>query len=274
LASQIFRKLIEVEIRLGFLSIPSKGVELMPSKNEKIKVNVNGKDILLSYNPEHRRIFGLTSWYRKQNAKPGDLVILTKKNDLYLIVLKNQEISGPKEEQEEAEKLVDLSGLSTQAKGDIVEERIKELLLLHGQGLLSAYRPVTDTEGIDLIVVKNGQFHPIFLQIKGRYNLHQDRSLIISVKTKTFSPHSNFFVVGAFFNPKTLEIDENILLIPSKELVKNAITVNSKKNGEWYRIVSSINNEYTGKWSKFVIKKKELSSKLFEKFHEIEEHLK
>ena len=114
----------------------------------------------------------------------------------------------------------------------------------------------------------------IFLQIKGRYNLHNDRSLILSVKTKTFSPHSNFFVVGAFFNPKTLEIDENILLIPSKDLVNTAITVNSKKNGEWYRVVSSINKDYTGKWSDYIIKKTELSSKLLEKFQEIEEHLK
>ena len=272
--NQIIRKLIEVEIRLGFLTIPSKSIELMPSENTQIKVILDGKEGKLSYNPNYRRIFGLTSWFRKNDAEPGDLVIITKKEGVYIVLLKKQDTTNFEKVQEEAEKLVDLSGLSSQAKGNIVEDRIKELLLLHGQGLLSAYTPVTDTEGIDLIVVKNGQFHPIFLQIKGRYNLHQDRSLILSIKVKTFSPHSNYFLVGAFFNPKTLEIEENLLLIPSQDLVKNAIVVRSKKRGEWYRVVSSLDLNSKGKWSDYIVKKIDLASKLLEKFEEIDKYVK
>jgi len=273
MANQIIRKLIEVEIRLGFLSIPSKSLELMPSEKSQIKVSLDGVDTQLSYNSEYRRIFGLTGWFRKHKAEAGDLIIVTKQENKYVVILKKSQLTNSEKEQEEAEKLVDLSGLSSQAKGDIVEDRVKELLLLHGQGLLSVYKPVTDTEGIDLIVVKNGQFHPIFLQVKSRYNLHQNRSLVLSVKVKTFSPHSNFYLVGAFFNPKTLEIDENILLIPSKDLVGNAIKVNSKA-GEWYRVVSSINSNSDAKWSRYIIKKTELASKLLEKFEEIGEYVK
>lgn len=272
--NQIIRKLIEVEIRLGFLTIPSKSIELMPSENTQIKVILDRKEGKLSYNPNYRRIFGLTSWFRKNNAEPGDLVIITKKEEAYIVLLKKQDTTNFEKVQEEAEKLVDLSGLSPQAKGNIVEDRIKELLLLHGQGLLSAYTPVTDTEGIDLIVVKNGQFHPIFLQIKGRYNLHQDRSLILNIKVKTFSPHSNYFLVGAFFNPKTLEIEENLLLIPSQDLVKNAIVIRSKKRGEWYRVSSSLDLNSKGKWSNYIVKKTDLASKLLEKFEEIDKYVK
>jgi hypothetical protein len=268
--NKFIRQLIKIEIKLGFLSIPSYGVELMPGKNIKIDVIIDGKKRNLSYNSKYRRIFGLTGWYKKNKALQGDEITLSKKsNNKYELSFKKKSEGTEKE----SEKLLDLSGLSTQAKGDIVEDRIKELLLLHGQGLLSVYRPVTDTEGIDFIIVRSGQFHPIFLQVKGRYNLHKNRSLILSVKTKTFTSHDNFFVIGAFFNPKTLEIDEKILLIPSKNLEEIAIKVNSKK-GEWYRIVSSIHDNYSGKWSKYLIKKDELATKLIERFEEINRYIK
>lgn len=269
------RKLIEVEIKLGFLSIPSHGIKFMPNKKTTIIVILDGKKRSLSYNPKHRRIFGLTKWYRKHNAKPKDEVTLVKHSEnKYELYFKSRDIVTEKQKEEEAEELIDLSGLSSKAKGDIVEDRIKELLLLHGQGLLNIYKPVIDIEGVDLIVVKSGQFHPIFLQIKGRYNLHKDRSLILSVRVKTFNPHLNYYVIGVFFDPKTLEINENILLIPSKDLVKNAITVKSKKRGEWYRIVSGLTENYAGKWAKYLINKNELATRLIEKFEEINKYYK
>ena len=94
MANQIFRKLIEVEIRLGFLSIPTKSIELMPSENTKIEVLLNDHEEKLSYNPDHRRIFGLTSWLREHNAEVGDLVIVTKKDNKYIFTIKKQETNN------------------------------------------------------------------------------------------------------------------------------------------------------------------------------------
>lgn len=268
----IIRQLIPIEIKLGFINIPSYGVALMPDEKTRIKVKLAGKEKDLQYNAKLRRIFGLTSWYREQGAQPKDEVEIHKLAENHYefkLKRKSEELSKT----EEREDLVDLSGLTSQAKGDIVEDRVKELILLHGQGLLSVYKPVTDTEGIDLIVVRNGQFHPLFLQVKGRYNLHQGRSLILSVKERTFTPHLSFFVIGVFFNPEKLELDENILLIPSTDLAKKASTAKAK-NGDWYRIVSSISEEYTGKWSNYLIKKDELATKLIEKFEEMHQYIK
>jgi hypothetical protein len=272
--NKFIRQLIEVEIRLGFISIPSHGLDLMPDKTSKIKAEVDGEKRQLSYNSDHRRIFGLTAWYKKNKAKPKDLIEISKKGEVYHIKFVKEENLKPKTQEKEEETITDITGLTSQAKGDIVEDRIKELLTIHGNGILSVYKPVTDTEGIDLIVVKNGNYHPIFIQVKGRFNLHQDRSLIISVKCKTFTPHQNFYVVGAFFNPKTLEIDDNMFLIPSQDLVDLAITVNSKKNGEWYRVVASLTDNYKGKWDKYLIKKTDLSSHLIKHFQETERFYK
>ena len=271
--NKIIRQLIEVEIRLGFLSIPARGIQFMPSKNGKIDVLINGHKTQLSYNSDHRRVFGLTKWYKQNKAKPKDEIeLIQNTNENYELKFIGKE--KQKSESEEAVKLVDLSGLSSQAKGNIVEDRVKESLLLYGQGLLSVYKPVTDTEGIDLIVVRNGRFNPIFLQVKGRFNLDNDRSLILRIKVKTFTPHSNYFVVGAFFNPKTLEIDKNILLIPSKDIVENATKVKSKGDVEWYNVATSIADQKSAKWTKYLIRKDELASKLLEKFEEISKYIK
>ena len=264
MGNKFIRQLIEVEIRLGFLYVPSKGIELMPDSTSKIKVVVDGEKRRLQYNSNHRRIFGLTDWYKKIKVKPKDLVEVNKKQDSYEINFVKEEKVNKPETQEKEEKLADLAGVSAQAKGNIIEDRIKELLIIHSDGVLSVYRPVTDTEGIDFIVVQNGKYHPIFIQVKGRFTLHQGKYLILTIKSKTFKYNRRFYVVGAFFNKETLEIGGNIFLIPSEKLKLN------KEKG-YYRVSASIYNS-KGKWGGYMIKKSELASKLLEHFDKIDKY--
>jgi len=273
MTEQIIRKLIEVEIRLGFLTVPTKNKQLFPNNKEKIESMLNGDRKSLLYNPEHRRIFGLTSWFKENKADVGDLVVITIKEGCYIFILKKQEIKEENKQEEEAKESINLSGLSSQAKGDIVEDRIKELIILHGLGSLNVYKPVIDIDGVDLIVAKKGHFHPLFIQSKGRYNLHKDKQIILRVRVNTFTPHENYYVVGAFFNPSTLELDEYILLIPSKEIKENAVVVKSN-NGELYSIVSSLKKDSNTKWSKFLVKKSDLAKVLIEKFEEMNKYIK
>lgn len=46
--------------------------------------------------------------------------------------------------------------VSTKQKGDITEARIAELITLYGDTTLSCYKPISDDEGIDLIVKEKG----------------------------------------------------------------------------------------------------------------------
>jgi len=273
------RKLIEVEIRLGFLSIPSKGTELMPEEKTKVDVLLDDEEraLSLSYNPDHKRIFGLTSWYKKHKAKPKDEVILRMIKETpptYKLSFKKAEPAEDLRAQEkEAKELIDLSGLSSTSKGDIVEDRIKELILLYGQGLLSVYKPVSDTEGIDLIIVKSGIFQPIFIQVKSRFNLQKNRAIIADISLKTFNPHHSYYVVIAYFNPSTLEINDYILLIPTEKVRENAVIVNAKY-GQRYRVTTQLNPESKSKWAKYIIRKSELADKLLGKFEEMARYIK
>lgn len=263
----IVRKLIGVEIRLGFLYIPSRGVQTFPLHGQKVSVTIDGQSRQLTYNAEHRRIFGLTSWYKSNKASVGDEVMLqvTGRNT-YSLQFLVKSVPARAAPEKAAQKLIDLSGLSSQAKGDIVEDRVKELLVLYGQGLLHVFKPVTDTEGVDLIVTKAGEFHPIFLQVKSRYTLNQGRSMVITVNAKTFKPHQAYYVVAAYFDPAALEIREDIFLIPSEVFKQEAVPVTKYDR---LQIVAPLGRESRSKWTKYLVAKSELANRLIEHFEAI-----
>lgn len=270
ISNKILRKLIEVEIRLGFIYIQSQNLGLMPDSNTKIEANLDGKNKKLTYNSIHRRIFGLTDWYKKYNLKPGQEIVIIKENDIYKFEIKKKEEA--KKTKDETKDLIDISGLSTTTKGDIVEDRIKELILLHGQGLLSVYRPITDTEGIDLIIVKNGMFQPIFLQVKSRFNLNR-YSFITNINKKTFNAHHSYYIICAFFDLNSMELFNNLLMVPSDDVEKKAIFLNPN-NRPVYRIVASLDSKSKGKWAQYFVAKTELANRLIEKFEEIAKYIK
>ena len=264
MGTQITRQLIGVEIKLGFLYVPSRAVPQLPAQGQKVAVSMAGQARQLTYNAEHRRIFGLTSWYKSHKASVGDEVVLIVTGpNAYALKFRAKSSSAPEAPEKAAHKLIDLSGLSSQAKGDIVEDRVKELLVLYGQGLLHVFKPVTDTEGVDLIVTKAGEFHPIFLQVKSRYVLNQGRSIVITVNAKTFKPHQAYYVVAAYFDPATLAIRDDIFLIPSEEFKREAVPV---KKYDRLQIVAPLGRESRSKWTKYLVSKSELANRLIEHF--------
>jgi len=266
------RKIIAVERRLGFLYVPAVGQEFMPKKTGKFTVQLEGetKAKSLSYNTDHRRVFGLTKWYQNQGVEVGTLLNIEILNGLMNVSLDS---TNKKEQGQEAEteKLIDLSGLSSMSKGNIVEDRIKELIVLYGQGLLNVYRPVVDNKGIDLIVMREGVFMPIFLQVKSRFNVEKLGSLLIEVGDKTFTAHHSFYILGASFNPTKLELDDKILLIPSRDFEENALVMKgySKK-----RVVVSLKDNSKSRWTEYLLSKAELVNALMEKFEEMSQYLK
>lgn len=268
------RKIIEVEKRLGFLYIPAQGQKYMPSQTMKFSVYLEGEanEQKLSYNADHNRIFGLTKWYKDKNIDTGaTLNIELSKKQINITVSKNAQQNI--EEEDEAMDLIDLSGLSSGAKGNIVEDRIKELILLYGQGLLNVYKPVVDNRGIDLVVMKNGFFYPIFIQVKSRFNAVKKGSILIDVNENTFSAHNSFYIIGAAFNPATLELEDRILFVPSKEYERNP-TIMSEKGGNKKRLSVSLKKDTKARGAKYFIRKSELVEKIMEKFEEMDKYYK
>ncbi|KKQ31920.1 MAG: hypothetical protein US45_C0037G0014 [Candidatus Nomurabacteria bacterium GW2011_GWA1_37_20] len=283
--AQFEKKLIAIEIELGFLRVPKEGVGFMAPESGAVwlKLDEDKPAIQSTWNKKHQRIFGLTNFYKEKNAKPGDKVTVefissrSGKTEFYKLNLAKATLEDIKREEiteKEAEEIIDLSGLSSQAKGNIVEDRIKELILLYGQGLLNVYKPTNDTEGIDLIVVKNGVYQPLFLQVKSNYKLHGGRNLLVQVGDKTLHPHHTLFVAGVYFNPKELEINDKLAFIPSEVVYKEGQKVKLSGSNTGHRVTISLKDGSTAKFTEYLVKKTDFVNKLLEKFAEIERYYK
>jgi len=266
------RKVIDVERRLGFLYVPAVAQEFMPSKKSQVNVLLEGGNETksLSYNSKDKRIYGLTKWYKNHGIHAGNVLNIEIENSLLKVNIEQRDKKVTNHDQV-SDEFIDLSGLSSTSKGNIVEDRIKELIILYGQGLLNVYRPVVDNRGIDIIVMRNGVFTPIFLQVKSRFNASKKKQLLFDVNDKTFNPHHSFYIVGVSFNPSTLEIDENILFIPSTDFNDAATSIKSSNKK---RVIVSLKSNSMGKWTEFLIPKSDLVNKLLEKFAEISTYIK
>jgi hypothetical protein len=261
MVEEFLRNIVPIEKERGFLSIPSQGVGLLPEDKGKIKVKLTGSVQELTYNPHDRRIYGLTSWLRESRIEPGDELLFRKVSEDLFELGRADSFKEPLEE-------LRGGGLSSQAKGAIVEDRIKELIMLHQQGLLNVYKPDVDIEGIDLIVVKNGFFHPAFIQVKSRFTLGKGKQLILSIKKKGFNVHRNFWIVGAFYDLQRNDLGEYVLFIPSDRVIKDAPIAGTDRRT--YRIVTSLEKTSKGKWKDCLIKKNELADRLISEFERIQ----
>jgi hypothetical protein len=265
------RRIIEVEKKLGFLYVPAAGEESMPKQNGNIRVKLDGENRVreLHYNADHKRIFGLTDWYNKMDIRTGSVLNVIVKEKVMSITMNSP--SGRPAEEKESKPFINISNLPSAAKGNIAEDRVKELIVLHGQGLLNVYKPVVDSGGIDLIVLKSGIFLPIYLQVKSRFNVHESKQMTLTISGATFKPHHSFYVIGVSFNPHTLTIDDRILFIPSAEVEKLGNRLKHKNN---IRVMASYNEKTKSQWGKYFIRSSDLADKLIEKFEESSKYLR
>lgn len=262
------RKLIEVEKKLGFLYVPAKARELLPNENAEINMLLPGESTssLKTYNADHNRIFGLTPFYKHHKLKTGDMLSVMVSEDLITVSLLKEEIMENPEKEED--NFIDVSGLSSQSKGNIGEDRVKEIILLYSQGLLNVYKPVIDDRGIDLIILKEKIYNPIYIQVKTRFNVHKRNTLILTINGNTFKPHHSYYIVGLSFNQERMEMEDEILFIPSKEIPELASQLS---DGNWRVTVSMSNGRTTGKYKKYFVSKEELVNKLLERIDLVNE---
>lgn len=263
------RKLIEVEIRLGFLYVPAEARGPLPAQSDEVKVGIKNipNPQIKKYNADHNRIFGMTALYNELGVKLGDVLTVEVTQQLITISAKEAEIVEDSEENEQ-EDFIDTSGLSAQSKGNIGEDRVKEIILLYSQGLLNVFKPVIDERGIDLIVLKEKIYNPIYIQVKTRFNVHKRNRMILNLNGNTFKAHHSYYIVGLYFSPVKMEIDGDILFLPSKDVHKLA---NRLPNGDYRITISMAKGKTKGKYKKYFVSKETLVNKLIERIDLVNE---
>ena len=61
--AQFEKKLIAIEIELGFLRVPANGKDYMPSESRNIGVFWDDRHAQVKWNVRHQRIYCLTSFF-------------------------------------------------------------------------------------------------------------------------------------------------------------------------------------------------------------------
>ncbi len=151
--------------------------------------------------------------------------------------------------------------LNTKQQGDIAENRVAELIMLYGKGL-KCYRPVSDDEGIDLIVnlKKKNKIKSVYIQVKSTFG-HRQRGFVSSVKESSIWKDENMLFVFVYFDLTEGDIYENLFCIPAPAFLKL-----TKHSGSNKRRTFSVGLRHPerSKYAEFMIEKRELANKVRE----------
>lgn len=156
--------------------------------------------------------------------------------------------------------------VSTKQKGDIAEARIAELITLYGDTTLSCYKPISDDEGIDLIVKEKGSLKTMYIQIKSRFGDDPDDIFTATTKTASISDNYSMAIVFCFFDTEEGDLWDYLWFVPAPELIKHA---NKLDGGRLLGFVAGRKKKESNKWDQYLIDKRDLANMIISQMKRI-----
>ncbi len=147
--------------------------------------------------------------------------------------------------------------VSTKQKGDIAEARIAELITLYGDTTLFCYKPLSDDEGIDLIVKEKGSLKTMYIQIKSRFGDNPDDIFTATTKAATIADNYSMSIVFCFFNTEEGDLWDYLWFVPAPDFVKMA---NKLDSGRLLGFVAGRKKKESNKRDQYLIDKRDLSN--------------
>ncbi len=152
--------------------------------------------------------------------------------------------------------------LSTKQKGDLSEARVAELITLYGNEGLSCYKPISDDEGIDIIVKRRGKLEVVYVQVKSTYGYRNGRGFVSVVKERILADKMRNILVFVYFDLTEGDLYEHVFCIPVPEFLK--LTENDKKKTAERVFTMGLVHPENSKFAKYMIEKRELANKIVE----------
>lgn len=147
--------------------------------------------------------------------------------------------------------------VSTKQKGDIAEARIAELITLYGDTTLSCYKPLSDDEGIDLIVKEKGSLKTMYIQIKSRFGDNPDDIFTATTKATSIADNYSMAIVFCFFDTEEGDLWDYLWFVPAPDFLKMA---NKLDSGKLLGFVAGRQRNENNKWDDFLIDKRDLAN--------------
>ncbi len=149
--------------------------------------------------------------------------------------------------------------VSTKQKGDIAEARIAELITLYGDTTLSCYKPISDDEGIDLIVKEKGSLKTMYIQIKSRFGDNPNEIFTANIKASGIEENYAMAIVFCFFDTEEGDVWDYLWFVPAPDFIKRV--VKSEKYNE-YTFTAGRQKRESNKWDNYLIDKRDLANQI------------
>lgn len=232
------KEITAIALERGWLKTAGKTPEA--TMNAQLIVDINTKKNDSRFVKLAPSVFGLTSVSASQN-------ILTV---------------------EETEKTYKISeNISTKQKGDIAEARIAELITLYGETNLSCYKPISDDDGIDLIIKEKGSLKTMYVQVKSRYGANPDETFTATVKAGNMIEHYSVGVIFCYFDIEKGDLWDYLWFIPAPTFAKSAHKLD---NGRAFGFVAGRQKRQTNKWDEHLIDKRDLANQILAQMRRID----
>ena len=157
-----------------------------------------------------------------------------------------------------------VADITSVQKGSIVEARVAELITLYGDKL-SCYRPISDDEGIDLIVKEKGSLKSIYIQVKSNFSNNFSRSFVASVKEQHVVDKYSMAFVFCLFDTAKGDVHDFVWFVPAPDFAKMAT---KDKNGLLSFVAGKQKNN-GNKWDEFMIDKRDLASTVIKQLERV-----
>jgi hypothetical protein len=162
------------------------------------------------------------------------------------------------------------NALSSKQKGDIAEARVAELIVLYGRRALSCYKPLSDDEGIDLIVKEKGtSLKTLYLQVKSRFGSSPpaSRQFVQTPAKESIVNSYQMALIFVYFDPNRGDIHDKLWFVPAPDFIERAhlIPANEpKRRKARYRFNTSIKTPSKSPWAVYCIDKRGLADAIID----------
>ena len=165
-------------------------------------------------------------------------------------------------EEKKEERLFKIAeGISEKQKGDITEARIAELITLYGETSLSCYRPISDDEGIDIIVKEKRVPKIMYIQVKSRFGDDSGEVFTATVKTHNVIDNFSMALIFCFFDTERGDLWDYVWFVPAPDFLKKA---NRLQDGHLLGFVAGRKKKESNKWDEYLIDKRELANTIIQ----------
>lgn len=170
------------------------------------------------------------------------------------------------EEKQEKKKQTIISNVSSKQKGDIAEARIAELITLYGDNEVSCFKPLSDDEGIDLIVKPKGKLKSLFIQVKSRFGNDPSEIYTATVKASGAVENYSMAYVFCYFDTNDGDVWDYLWFVPAPDFIKKA---NKLQEGKMLGFVAGRKQSESNKWDEYLIHKTDLSTAIIEQLNKL-----